>query len=128
MLWRIRPFDAGPQNRDRAAAGLQRALMRRAVDTARHAAYDGKSEGSQTAREIARHPPAKIAGAARPNDRYTLIVFGLQRTLDIEERRRVGESARSRRIFRRSKPHNPDVRCTDGAVFFIHSLSPRNID
>src|SRR5688500_19544562 len=76
MLWRIRPFDAGPQNRDRAAAGLQRALMRRAVDTARHAAYDGKSEGSQTAREIARHPPAKIAGAARPNDRYTLIVFG----------------------------------------------------
>src|SRR5687768_1688982 len=108
MLWRIRPFDAGPQNRDRSAAGLQRALMRRAVDTARHAAYDGKSEGSQTAREIARHPPAKIAGAARPNDRYTLIVFGLQRTLDIEERRRVGDHAQTRRIFRRSKPHNLD--------------------
>ena len=98
MLGRVGDVDTASQHRDGPAAGLERAAMGRAVDSAGKAAdHDEAACGKFKAQPLS-HPQPRFAGRARPDHRHAGGVVGFEQAARDEIRRRIGDLLQVGRI------------------------------
>ena len=101
ILRRVYHVHAAAQHGDRLAATLQRALVRRGIDSTRHAADDGESRVGEVGRKPFRDRQAVRRGAARSHhsDHQALQQFDIaaREQQQSEDRRSRAEAADRRR-------------------------------
>jgi hypothetical protein len=99
MLWRVGNVDTASQDRDGAAAGLERSAMRRAVDSARQATDDDEAMCGEFKAQPLGHPQTGFARRARADHRHAGSVDGFEQPARDEKRRGVGDVLQVGRVI-----------------------------
>src|SRR6266446_103811 len=99
MLRRIDNVHPAPQHRESLAVGVERTLMRLAVNPARQPAYYGESLGRKLEPKPLRHPAPDITRRARPNNRNTIRISERSSPAHKQKRRRISNLAQVRGII-----------------------------